>query len=75
MVLPEDGKDNFVSLSKYNLTVTEKTLLNFGLNCHIQSPCDKYKRKVELEILYEQTLQLKTDNIVDIFPDLQEIRH
>ena len=59
-------------MSDYTLSTDEETLLNLGLNCHIQSPVDKYRRKVELEILYEQLLQLKEDNIVDISPDLQD---
>ena len=72
IVLPEDGGDAFVNLSEYTPTANEKALLNLGLNCHIQSPVDKYKKKVELEILYDQLLQLKNDNIVEISPDLQD---
>ena len=72
IVLPEDRNDSFVNLSTYTPTANETALLNLGLNCHIQSPIDKYKRKVELEILYEQLLQLKQNDIVDISPDLQD---
>ena len=72
IVLPEEGNDSFVNLSDYTLSTDEIALLNLGLNCHLQSPVDKYKRKVELEILYEQLLQLKDDKVVDISPDLQD---
>ena len=71
-VLPEDGSDTFVNLSDYTLTGDEKVLLNLGLNCHIKSPMEKYKVKVELEILYEQLLHLKNNDIVDIEPELQD---
>ena len=43
-----------------------------GLNCHIQGPVDKYKRRVELELLYEQILNLQKNKIVEITPNLQE---
>ena len=54
IVLPDDSGDSFVNLSDYIPTANEKALLNLGLNCHIQNPVDKYKKKVELEILSGQ---------------------
>ena len=72
IVLPDKEVDAFINLSTYQLTDSEKQLLNLGLNCHLQSPVDKYKRKVELEILYENILELQTQKVVEITPELQD---
>ena len=72
VVLPDHEVDAFIKLSCYTLTEHEKSLLNLGINCHLQSSVNKYDRKVELEILYESLLKLQTQKIVDISPDLQD---
>ena len=71
VVLPDKEVDAFINLSNYTLTDSEKHLLNLGLNCHLQSQVDIYERKVELEILYEGLLDLQTQKIVQISPELQ----
>ena len=50
--LPEENKC-YINLSSYELSDGEKTFLNLGLNVHIQTPVDTYKKKVEFELLYE----------------------
>ena len=72
VVLPDNTKEAYINISDYTLTEHEQNLLNLGLNCHIQSPVDKYKRRVELEIFYEQILNLKQSKTVEISPNLQE---
>ena len=72
IILPDNEQDAFINLSNYTLTENEKSLLNLGLNCHVQSPVDKYKKKVELEILYENLLDLQKNNIVEISNDLRD---
>ena len=72
VVLPDKEVDGFINLSNYTLTDSEKHLLNLGLNCHLQSKVDMYERKVELEILYESLLNLQTQKIVEISPELQD---
>ena len=72
VVLPDKEVDAYINLSNYTLTDSERNLLNLGLNCHLQSPVDIYNRKVELEILYESLLDLQTQKIIDISPELQD---
>ena len=66
LCLPDTTGNCYVNLSNYILSKSEEELLNLGLNCHIQSPVDKYKKKVELEILYEQILNLQSSKVVDV---------
>ena len=71
ITLPEHA-DRFVNLSDYELNDTEKTLLNLGLNCHVQTPVDSYKKKVELEVLYDNILGLQKAEVADINPNIRD---
>ena len=71
IVLPEEST-RYVNLSSYELSDNEKEFLNLGLNCHIQTPIDHYKKKVELEILYEDILNLQTSKVADVNPNIKE---
>ena len=72
LVLPTKKRDAFVNLSSYELSEIEKEFLNLGLNCHIQTPVDQYKKKVELELLYENLLNLQNNKVVDLSVDLRD---
>ena len=71
MMLPEQN-ERCVNLSDYQLSDTEKTLLNLGLNCHVQTPVDPFKEKVELEILYENILGLQDAKTADVNPNIRD---
>ena len=69
--LPEEC-NRYINLSKYKLSKSEETLLNMGLNCHVMNPVDKYRKKVELEILYDDILKLQSDGIIEVKSDLRD---
>ena len=71
VVLPEVN-DRYVNLSDYELSEAEKTFLNLGLNCHVQTPVDPFRKKVELEVLYENILSLKDSKVADVNPNIRD---
>ena len=64
--------DSFVNLSNYQLNNDEKRFLNLGLNCHLEPKYDKLCKKVELEILYQNLLQLESRNLISVQPELAD---
>ena len=54
------------------MSESEKEFLNLGLNCHIQAPVDQYKKKVELELLYESLLNMEKNEVVNLSDDLRD---
>lgn len=68
--LPEQ-KQGYVNLSSVELTKEQHDFLNLGLNCHIQSKRKGIDKKTELELLYQDILQLEKDNKVTIKGDLK----
>lgn len=62
----KESKDKFINLSQLELTETDKTVLNLGLNCHLQSKFNPTKKKLELEILYQSLLNLEKEHTVTI---------
>ena len=70
-LLPEN-LDQFVNLTDYILTETERELLNLGLNCHISSKFDKYIKEMELEVLYESLLKMEKDKKLLLLPSLRD---
>ena len=71
VMLPEENK-HYINLSSYELSETEQSFLNLGVNVHVQTQVDKYKKKVEFEILYEDITRLENDNILTVNPNLRE---
>ena len=71
VALPEESP-GFINLSKYTPTDAEKEFLQLGLNCHIKPNFDQMKKKVELEILYSDLLQLERKETVELSADLKE---
>ena len=68
----KENVDNFVNLSNYVLSASEKEFLNLGLNCHIQPKYDKIHKQVELETLYQNLLNLESKKKVTIKPELSD---
>ena len=71
-VLLPQGKQCYINLTQRNISPEEEEFLNLGLNCHTYSKFDPYKKKVELEILYNNILGLQKNGTVDINPNLKE---
>ena len=62
----KENVDSFINLSDYQLTDDEKQLLNLGLNCHLQPKYDKLHKKVELEVLYKNLLDIESKSLISI---------
>ena len=58
MYLAENNA-KFLNLSSYALSEEEKEVLNLGLNCHIQRKIDPIKRKMEIEILFQNLADME----------------
>ena len=57
-------------MSCYELNSDEKEFLNLDLNCHIHPKYDKINEQTNIEILYQNLLELASRNIIDIKPEL-----
>ena len=62
----------FINLSNYKLTPDEIQFLNLGLNCHLQPKYDKVHKQVELEVLYQNLLQLEKRGTILVKPELAD---
>ena len=62
----------FINLSNYKLTPDEMQFLNLGLNCHLQPKYDKVHKQVELEVLYQNLLQLEKKGTISVKPELAD---
>ena len=71
ILLPE-SKQCYINLSDRSLSEDEKEFLNLGLNCHTYSKFDPYKKKVELELLYDSLLGLEKSETIEINPNLKD---
>ena len=71
LLLPKQ-QQCYINLSDRELSADEKEFLNLGLNCHTYSRFDVYKKKVELELLYSDLLNLEKNNVVEINPNLKD---
>ena len=70
ITLPKQ-KQGYQNLSSVELTKEQHDFLNLGLNCHIQSKRKPIDKKAELELLYQDILQLEKDDKVRITGDLK----
>ena len=69
--LPQQ-KQGYVNLSSVQLTTDQHNFHNLGLNCHIQSKRKSTDKKTELELLYQDILQLEKDDKVTIKGPLKD---
>ena len=65
------SKQGYVNLSSVELTRAQHDFLNLGLNCHVQSKRNVVDKKAELELLYQDILQLEKDDKVVVSGDLK----
>ena len=68
----KDTKHKFLNLSKYELSDTEKCVLNLGLNCHLLKKFDLIKKKMEIELLYQCLLDMSKEGKVTIKTELAD---
>ena len=52
-ILMKQQKDSVVNLSSIEIDNEMTNILSLGLNCHLKQKFDRTKRKVEIELLYE----------------------
>ena len=64
-------KQGYINLSSAELTTEQHNFLNLGLNCHLQSKRKLIDKKAELELLYQDILQLEKEDKVSITGDLK----
>ena len=67
-----ESRDNFINLSNHNLTKEEKEVLNLGLNCHIHSKIDQTTKKMEIEILYQNLIEMEKKGKVIVKRELSD---
>ena len=67
-----ESRDNFINLSNHNLTKEEKEVLNLGLNCHIHSKIDQTTKKMEIEILYQNLIEMENKGKVIVKRELSD---
>ena len=70
ILLVKENVDNFINLSDYDLTDDEREFLNLGLNCHLEPKYSKLHKKVEIEVLYQNLLDLESRNTIIVSPKL-----
>ena len=71
-LLVKENVDSFINFSDYDLTDDEREFLNLGLNCHLEPKYSKLHKKVELEVLYQNLLDLESRNTVTVSPKLAD---
>ena len=68
----KENVDCFINLSDHQLTDDEIQFLNLGLNCHIQPKYNKLHKKVELEVLYQNLLNIESKNLISLSTKLAD---
>ena len=64
--------DAFINLSSYELSTDEREYLNLGLNCHIQPKYEKVKKQTNIEILYQNLLELESKKTIDMKQEIAD---
>ena len=72
IILP-NLKDNYVNLSKLNLTNDQKEFLNLGPNCHLKTRFDPVNKKTEIEMLFQSISKLQTEGKITVDPNLRDL--
>ena len=62
--------DRFINLSTYNLSKDEIDFLNLGLNCHLQPKYDQLIKKMEIESLYQNIINLENKSEITVNPNI-----
>ena len=64
----EEHRDGYVNLAGTNLTESQKTLLNLGLQCHYMRKPHPESKRIETEILVDRLQRLQQENKIDLTP-------
>ena len=68
--LAQENNNRFINLSNYVLTKDEEGFLNHGLNYHLQPKYDHLTKKIEIELLYQNIVNLEQKNEIIVNPDI-----
>ena len=68
----KNSTDSFINLSSHVLSNEEREFLNLGLNCHVQPKYSKVDKQANIEILYQNLLELKSKNQIDMKPEIAD---
>ena len=68
----KNNTDSFINLSSYDLSSEERKFLNLGLNCHVQPKYNRINKQANIEILYQNLLDLQSKKQIDIKPELAD---
>ena len=67
-----ENSNKFINLSDHQLTPEEKDVLNLGLNCHIQKKMDPIKKKMNIELLYQNLTQMEKDGKITMKAEITD---
>ena len=68
----KNDHQSFINLSSYVINQDEEDFLNLGLNCHLQPRYDKLQKQTEIEVLYQNILDLESKKKVMIHSNLAD---
>lgn len=71
-ILLKNETSCYTNLSDYVLSKDEIDFLNLGLQYHVQPKYDKLTKQVQMEILYENLIQLEKESKISIEPTLPD---
>ena len=66
----KNPQESFINLSNTVLSDEQREFLNLGLNYHIQPKYSKIEKSTNIEILFQDLLQLEKDKTINIGPNL-----
>ena len=69
-IVNNDDKNQFINLSNITLSDNQKLFLNLGLNCHYMKRPNQLEKKIEIEKLMDDILQLQLKKKVVVNPML-----
>ena len=67
----KNGKNSFVNLSSRALSENERNFLNLGINCHVENKFNAAEKYTEIELLFQQVVELEKKKKVIIKPELK----
>ena len=65
-------KNAYINLSSLNLSNDQKDLLNLGVSYTFSPKYSSQTKKAELELLFQDICKLKSQNKIDVNPDIQD---
>ena len=71
-IFVKDQNNCFLNLTNQQLSTSQTEFLNLGLNFHLKSKYKKLDKVTEIEILYNDILELDKENKITIDNNLQD---